>query len=288
MTVPFTPPADSLLVSGLDDYPAAIGHLVGRGVENLTCISLPAIHNELLAEWCDAGGTFDAIDLIQLDDRDRGPSPEQPSLVRPVPLSRLHELVEIVDAGPFASGTDHTVVLLGIPALFDAVGISRTRATVWSLLDALDGVCTVVLVTLSSTPDAVPAGFTHLFANLREPVGAADTAQPLQPIARFDALTTDRIFELIGLDRRRELLRTLDGDTGSVHLADLAIALTTGPLATSLDHEELQTVLFQVDLPTLDAADVVSFDRSNRTAAIRPEAVQLWPFLELADRTGGI
>lgn len=156
MTVPFTPPEDSLLLSGLDDYPAAIAHLVDRGVENLTCISLPAIHDELLAEWCEAGGAFDAIDLIQLDDRDRGPSPEQPSLVRPVPLSRLHYLVEVVEAAPFASRADHTVVLLGIPALFDAVGSSRTRATVWSLLDALDGVSTVVLVTLSSTPDAVP------------------------------------------------------------------------------------------------------------------------------------
>ena len=284
-----TPPAaGSLLLTGLESHDEAIDYLVARGVEQLTCISLLDCHTALLDAWHAAGKSVDTINLIRLDDRHRGAGREYSSIVRPLELSRFHEIIDFVDADPSDTGADHAVLLAGIRPLLENIGIAQTMATVSTIMDRLAGTHSVVLCTLASTPDAIPAGFSHLVADVREPVLTAGTTKLLQPLSRFAALDTDRVFDLVCPDRRRVLLRTLDRHGRSVRVSTLAGELAQCPITTTMDQSQIQTMLLQVDLPKLDRAGLVVHSRSNRTASIRAEAVQLWPFLDLAERTGGI
>ena len=105
-------------------------------------------------------------------------------------------------------------------------------------------------------------------------------------------LSPDLAFDLLKNERRRRVLHYLADDDGQVTLGDLAEHIaalendTTVQALTSTERKRVYVGLYQVHLPKMDDAGVVTFDRNRGTVEADEHAETLTAYLD-RDEDGG-
>lgn len=105
--------------------------------------------------------------------------------------------------------------------------------------------------------------------------------------ARVSDLSKDVIFGLLSNRRRRGILQYLAANGPETTLNDLAAEIaarendTEIELLTSQQRKRVYVALYQVHLPKMDDADVIDFESTRGTVEIRPNAAQLYRYLEM-------
>lgn len=103
-----------------------------------------------------------------------------------------------------------------------------------------------------------------------------------------DSLSKDALYELLSHRRRRAILYRLDEREGPVAFSDLSEAIAIGETDSddAVPAETLQRVrisLHHVHVPKLSNADVVAFDRTERTVELLENGRAMLPHLEALD-----
>lgn len=273
-----------LLITDVPSHDAGVTLLREEGVHDLTCVLRKGEAEGAIRAWNRNGGDLSGIDLIALGDHMRGEASEMdapvglPTMIKGVPLEDLEQLPRVIDRGRV---DDADVVLLcGIPDLLVSVGISRTIATIETLIDSHQ--TSIVIPILDVTPTSVVRGLAHYAEEVVEPI-IDGQAMTLQPVTHVAGLSVETIFELLAPPRRRALLLELDRAGEDVSLRQMAESVLDHPLG---DHnwsvDRLLTALYQIDIPRLVDTDLIKFDPERRTVGIRAEAIQVWPYLTVA------
>lgn len=272
----------TLLVGSSD---AALECLIGEGEGPLVVVACGGRSDQLLRRAAETGvpadvALFDVCSGMRSAGDDAGSGGRgDVSVVTGVPRADLDRLGAMVDdalaecpgAGSVYVDGEGLVATIGVGEAFRVFERLRRRhrprgPTVCGSLPATARETTV-------------AGIAPLFDAVAG-VGADGELRPLEPPGDA-ALGVDRRLDLLEPRRRRDLLRVLEGREGRVDLEELAAAVARrGDVAAG----DLRVLLYQSDLPKLAAAGVVDFDREERTAALSPAAIQLWPVLEVTDR----
>lgn len=100
-------------------------------------------------------------------------------------------------------------------------------------------------------------------------------------------LPKDTIFDLLKVERRREVLKYLDTNGEETTLSDVAehIAAKENGIEqgrlSSKQRKRVYVGLYQCHLPKMDDVDVIDFDQARGTIKLRSEAEQLFPYLYL-------
>lgn len=96
-------------------------------------------------------------------------------------------------------------------------------------------------------------------------------------------LSTSEVFAILASDRRRAVLRYLNGRVGGVSLGELAehLAIRTDD-PTFERYERILVGLLHRDLPRLADAGLLAYDGEAETVTGRPAADRLRPYLVLA------
>lgn len=164
--------------------------------------------------------------------------------------------------------------------LISTVGVSGTYTVFEQLRRRHRPAGTTVYGCLpASARDTTVAGIAPLFETVVG-IDADGNCGPLDRPADDEALTAENRLGLLEPARRRRLLRVLDERDGRVDIDQLASAVADDRTGS---REDLRLLFYQTDLPKLDANGVVDFDREDRTAALTPAALQLWPILDVTD-----
>ena len=92
------------------------------------------------------------------------------------------------------------------------------------------------------------------------------------------------VFRLLSNHRRRIAIRYLATQTGTTSVSDLAdqIALLEGE-HTHGHYERICTSLVHAHLPMLADGGAMEYDRDRDTVELRDQAMDMLPYLELAD-----
>lgn len=210
------------------------------------------------------------------------PSPHDDPLVTGVPRAELDHvgarvdeaLREAVTGGDGAGATyvdgEGLVSTVGVDGTYTVFEQLRRRhrpggPRVWGCLP-------------TAARDTTVAGVAPLFDVV---VGIDDDGSYTQVDHLADgALDAETRLGLLEPARRRRLVRVLEDRDGRVGVDELAEAVA-GDRTGSPDG--LRLLFYQTDLPKLDANGVVDFDREDRTVALTPGALQLWPLLDVTD-----
>lgn len=271
------------------DPDASLGRLLEAGAEPLVAVACGGRSEQLLRRTVAAGA--DDVALLEVGARTRsaagaggaggaggGPVLGE-TVVTAVPRDDLDRIGGLVDDALGDRPVEGAVHVDGA-GLVSTLGVGAT----YDLFERLcrrhrpggPWVC-------GSLPDAARgttvAGLAPLFDGVAG-VGPDGELRPPAPPAG-DVLPEDRRLDLLRHSRRRALLRTLatvDGPVGVDRLAALVADRLEDP------DDRLRLLLFQTDLPKLDEHGVVAFDADERAAALRPQALQLWPLLSATDR----
>lgn len=100
-------------------------------------------------------------------------------------------------------------------------------------------------------------------------------------------LPKDVVFGLLSAKRRRRVLEFMAENGDETTLSDLADHIaalendTEIRLLSSQQRKRVYVALYQCHLPKMDDADVIDFDHSRGTVERRPEADQLYAYLEI-------
>lgn len=102
-----------------------------------------------------------------------------------------------------------------------------------------------------------------------------------------DVLSKDRIFQLLSVQRRRDVLEYLHEVEPETTLGTLAehVAAKENEIdvqdLSAAQRKRVYVGLYQSHLPKLDDANVIDYDQDRGSIAIRPEAAQLIPYLRI-------
>lgn len=267
------------------DPDASLERLLEAGAEPLVAVACGGRSEQLLRRTVAADA--DDVALLEVGARMRSATERAcggpvlgRTVVRGVPRDDLDRVGTMVD-GVLDDRPAEGAVYVDGAGLISTVGVGST----YRLFERLrrrhrpDGpwVC-------GSLPGAARettvAGVAPLFDAVAG-VGDDGELRPLEPTGSDNVLAEERRLDLLRQPRRRALLRALDGADGRVGVDRLA-ALVAERVEDPGDRLEL--LLYQTDLPKLERHGVVAFDADERTAALRPQAVQLWPLLSATDR----
>ena len=106
------------------------------------------------------------------------------------------------------------------------------------------------------------------------------------PDGESTELTDDRAYHLLQNERRRNVLRYLDGTDGPVEMRDVAEQVaawehdTTVEALASDERQRVYIALYQSHLPKLDKEGVIEYDQSRGVVERGPLAEQFDPYLE--------
>ncbi|WP_266077776.1 DUF7504 family protein [Haladaptatus caseinilyticus] len=115
--------------------------------------------------------------------------------------------------------------------------------------------------------------------------GTEWSIRPRQELVRTTP-SLDVLFEALRSRRRRDALRYLLQRTEPVDIEDLATAVASdehGVTPIENRHRRYNTTLYQLHLPKLDKAGVITHDASNHRVSIRDSARWIAPFLAVAE-----
>lgn len=117
-----------------------------------------------------------------------------------------------------------------------------------------------------------------------------------QEVPERQRLPKDVIFDLLSTERRRDVLEYMATNGSVTTLGDLAEHIaakendTEVSLLNSQQRKRVYVALYQCHLPRMDDADVIDFESARGTVEIRPNAAQLYQYLDVipadADETG--
>jgi hypothetical protein len=113
------------------------------------------------------------------------------------------------------------------------------------------------------------------------------TDDPTARVSDQQRLSKDVIFGLLSNRRRRGILKYLATNGPETTLNALAEDIAAGEndteieLLTSQQRKRVYVALYQVHLPKMDDADVIDFESTRGTVEIRPNAAQLYRYLEM-------
>lgn len=118
------------------------------------------------------------------------------------------------------------------------------------------------------------------------PVTADGTTHEMTDETSVGALTKDTLFDLLGSQRRRLVLRHLkhEGETNLGDLAERVAAWENGITVEEVDYQQRKrtyTSLQQTHLPTLDEAGVVEFASERGVVEATDRARKLTVYLEI-------
>lgn len=272
-----------LLVGSSD---AALARLVGEGEGPLVAVACGGRSDQLLrrASAADVPADVALFDICSgmrsaVDDAGTG-RPGDVSVVTGVPQADLDRIGAMVD-GVLGDRPGAGSVYVDGEGLVSTVGVGETYGVFERLRRRHRPGGTTVYGSLpAAARETTVAGLAPLF----DAVAAIDDdgdLRPLDPPEDGAALSVERRLDLLKPRRRRDLLRVLDGRDGRVDLDGLVTAVAR---RGDVPADDLRVVLYQSDLPKLDGYGVVDFDREDRTAALTPAALQLWPVLDATDR----
>ena len=103
------------------------------------------------------------------------------------------------------------------------------------------------------------------------------------------SISMDEVFHVLQNRRRRDVLRYMQGTTGSVVLSDLAEQVaawehdTTVEALSSKERKRVYVALYQAHLPKLDETGVIEYDRDRGRLRRTARADLFDPYLERAD-----
>ncbi len=281
----------TILLVRLEGISPAVDLIREHGVERLVSVAWEGRHEPALKAWAAADGDLGQLELIALGSQMRGrASVGNASLVRGVSVERIDRLPNVIEDAIQRESIEQAILFEGITELLCKGGLTTSYTVVQELLRTAESRRVMFVLAIPATaPEAIAAGLTHNFRDTLEPVGVA-AANTVQPAGRLHGVTLETIYELIRPARRRVALRLLDNADGEMRVRQLAAQLAEQPIdAKYIDNpDRLSTVLHQVDLPKLADAGVIDFEPDRALASIRLEALQLWPFLDLSRRTGGV
>lgn len=116
---------------------------------------------------------------------------------------------------------------------------------------------------------------------------AGTASTPVASPAEPSPLPKDRIFGLLSVARRRDVLTYVDENGGETTLSEVAeyIAAKENDIAvsqlTSTQRKRVYIGLYHCHLPKLDDANVIEYNQARGTIELRAEADQLFPHLSL-------
>lgn len=291
------PDITSTLLVGTESAYGGVEPLVRQGFDRLVGVLCGDQYEPLVEAWERAGGDLGRIQLIGLGMQMRATAALQEgdgqanTLLHGIPFNQLEQLPRaIASMQGRDSETTQVVYIEGLHTFLAAAGIGRTYATITDLVEELgEQGGTVVATVPAGAPTAVAAGFAPQFDRVVEPVSDGSSMR-LQPCARIGGLSTAAVFDLLGPARRRVLLWALDTGEGTMSISELVDVIAKYPIEASLVREpdRLRLGLFQSDLPKLADAGIIDLDREAEQVTMRPEAVQLWPYLTLSAQSQGI
>lgn len=297
MTDMIRPDITSTLLVGTESSHGGVEPLVRQGFDRLIGVLCGDQYEPLVEAWERAGGDLGRIRLIGLGMQMRasaaleergGPAP---TLIHGMPFDHLERLPgAITSMQRRDSETTQVVYIEGLHTFLAAAGIGRTYAMITDLIEELaEQGGTVVATVPAEAPTAVATGFAPKFDRVVEPVPDGESTT-LQPCGRIGGLSTAAVFDLLGPSRRRVLLWALDTRRGAMSISELVDVIAKYPIEASLarDPDRLRLGLFQSDLPKLADAGIIDLDREAGQVTMRPEAVQLWPYLTLSAQSQGI
>jgi hypothetical protein len=135
-------------------------------------------------------------------------------------------------------------------------------------------------------------------ANVTHSGGAPDGEHASEETSQQDAeteveeqLSLDVVFEILKNERRRSVLRYLQGDEDRVVLGELAEHIaahendTTVESLTAQQRKRVYVGLYQCHLPKMDDAGIVDFDRNRGVVELSDNAEQLEEYLDTEDGT---
>lgn len=208
------------------------------------------------------------------------------STLRGLSLDRLDELPTVLTACRTEWADSQTVVFAArVDELLTSVGLASTYDCLNDLIRLADADSTVYASVPATTSAAVVAGLAPLFDSVVELSGTDDGVSVTPPELSAD-ISLDRVFGLLESPRRRALLRALDDLGGAASLDDLVSAVAARLTGSLAEHpRRLRISLYQIDAPKLADAGVIEFDRDRDVVSIRPDALMLWPYLDVAARS---
>lgn len=271
----------TLLVGRSD---AALERLVRAGGGPLVAVACGGRSEQLLrlASTTDVGrdvALFEVGTRTRAAAREDGPThpPDGPA-VTAVPRRDLDRIGPLVDAA-LEDGAAGSVYVDG-EGLVSTVGVGETYGVFERLRrrHRSDGptVCGCLPATARET---TVAGVAPLF-DAASAIGEDGVLRPLDRPEDGTALSVKQRLSLLEPARRRSLLRVLDDRDGRVGVDRLAEMVAR---RRSESPDDVRLHFYQTDLPKLDANGIVDFDRDDRTAALAPGALQLWPVLDVTD-----
>lgn len=111
--------------------------------------------------------------------------------------------------------------------------------------------------------------------------------ESVSPPAEQKALPKDIVFDLLSSSRRRNVLTYMAEHGPKTTLPELAEHIaakendTEERLLSSQQRKRVYVALYQCHLPRMDDADVIDFVKNRGNVTLRPNAVQLYQYMEV-------